>query len=174
MSVSRTQGGEIVADGLPLFMGAWLAVETTIVSVLKRDGSARTRCVNVDGASLEAARRRKKPRTPNLLDAKGGPGLSSSVARLVGVGLERLRSSSAVWPHQKARSEPVHLSTTARQAWRLRWAVMLACSAAKAVALSLLESPGGLGSDGATPTTSEVIEEGGVHVKCRLRVHRVC
>ena len=48
---------EIVADGgLPLFMGAQLAVDTTIVSVLKRDGSVRTRCATIDGASLEAAR----------------------------------------------------------------------------------------------------------------------
>ena len=53
-----------LADGLPLFMGAQLAVDTTIVSVLKRDGSARTRCANVDGASLEAARRRKGSHVP--------------------------------------------------------------------------------------------------------------
>ena len=39
--------------------------------------------------------------------------------------------------------------STARQAWHHRWAVMLA----------FLERPGGLGSDGATPTTSEVIGE---------------
>ena len=57
----------------------------------------------------------------------------------------------------KARSGPAHLRTTARQALRLRWAVILACSAAKA--FSLLERPGGQGSDGVTPTTSEVIWE---------------
>ena len=46
-----------------------------------------------------------------------------------------------------------------RQAWRHRWVVLLACSAAKAVAVSLVERPGGLGSDGATPTSSEVVGE---------------
>ena len=41
---------EIVVNGLPLFMGAQLAVDTTIVFVLKRDGSVRSRCATIDGA----------------------------------------------------------------------------------------------------------------------------
>ena len=35
---------EIVADGLPLFHGAQLAVDTTVVSVLRRDGTPPTVC----------------------------------------------------------------------------------------------------------------------------------
>ena len=35
---------EIVVDGLPLFVGAQLAVDTTIVSVLKRDGRSDKVC----------------------------------------------------------------------------------------------------------------------------------
>ena len=46
---------EIVADGLPLFHGAQLAIDTTVVSVLKRDGTPHTRCADVDGAALQAA-----------------------------------------------------------------------------------------------------------------------
>ena len=81
MSVSRTWISpvptfwtialEIVAAGLPLFRGAQLAVDTTIVSVLKRDGSARTRCASVDGASLESARRRKEATHPELTGRNG-------------------------------------------------------------------------------------------------------
>ena len=59
----------------------------------------------------------------------------------------------------KARREPRHLRSRARQVWRHRWASLLACSAAKAFALSLLERRSGLGSDGDTPFTSEVIGE---------------
>ena len=38
---------EIVADGLPLFHGAQLAIDTIVVSVLKRDGTPHTRCADV-------------------------------------------------------------------------------------------------------------------------------
>ena len=51
---------EVVADGLPLFQGAQLAVDTTAMSVLRRDGVHRRRVVDQDGAALDAARRRKE------------------------------------------------------------------------------------------------------------------
>ena len=51
---------EIVADGLPLFLGAQLAVDTTLASVLRGDGAPRSQCANEDGAALVAARRRKE------------------------------------------------------------------------------------------------------------------
>ena len=57
---------EIVADGLPLFHGAQLAIDTTVVSVLKRDGTPHTRCADVDGAALQAGRRRKETTNPEL------------------------------------------------------------------------------------------------------------
>ena len=46
---------EVVADGLPLFHGAQLAVDATIVSALKRDGSARPGAVSSPGVALVAA-----------------------------------------------------------------------------------------------------------------------
>ena len=45
----------------------------------------------------------------------------------------------------------------ARQAWHSRWSTLLACSAARAVALSLLEGRGSIGADGDTPSTTEVL-----------------
>ena len=54
---------EVVADGLPLFHGAQLAVDTTM-SPLKRDGSACPR--TVDGAALARARQRKEATYPEL------------------------------------------------------------------------------------------------------------
>ena len=51
---------EVLADGLPLFHGQQLAIDTTLVSALGRDGLPRPRCAHVDGAILEAARWRKE------------------------------------------------------------------------------------------------------------------
>ena len=51
---------EIVAEGLPMFGGAQLAVDTTLVSALRCDGSARPRAAREDGVALTKARERKK------------------------------------------------------------------------------------------------------------------
>ena len=57
---------EVVADGLTLFRGAQVAIDTTVVSPLHRDGTASRRAADVDGAALEAARRRKERTYPGL------------------------------------------------------------------------------------------------------------
>ena len=62
---------EVVVDGLPLFHGAQLGVDTTLVSVLRRDGTPHPRCANEDGAALAAARRRKAARYPELAGQHG-------------------------------------------------------------------------------------------------------
>ena len=46
---------EIVADGLTLWGGVQLAIDTTMASPLRRDGSARPRAADHDGAVLEVA-----------------------------------------------------------------------------------------------------------------------
>ena len=58
---------EVVADGLPLFGGAQLAVDTTLVSALHCDGSALGGAANRDGVALAAARRRKERTYPELV-----------------------------------------------------------------------------------------------------------
>ena len=57
---------EVVVDGLPLFRGAQLAIDTTLVSPLRGDGQPQRRCVDVDGAALDEARRRKERTYPEL------------------------------------------------------------------------------------------------------------
>ena len=42
---------EVLADGLRFFHGA-VAVDTTLVSALRRDGTPRPRCADVDGGAL--------------------------------------------------------------------------------------------------------------------------
>ena len=61
---------EVVADGLTLWHGAQLAIDTTLVSPLHRDGSARARATDHNGAVLVEARRRKE--TYPELSGEGG------------------------------------------------------------------------------------------------------
>ena len=78
-NAADTRSLEIVADGLPLFGGTQLAIDTTTVSTLHANGAARR--VHEDGAALEATRRAKERRYPELV---GRPGR----ARLVVLGVE--------------------------------------------------------------------------------------
>ena len=56
----------------------------------------------------------------------------------------------------RARSETPVLRKRAEQAWRLRWSTMLACTAARAFAASLLEPRSNGGGDGQIPLSTEV------------------
>ena len=62
---------EVVVDGLPLFQGAQLAIDTTLVCPLTREGVAQPRTATVNGARLEVARRRKEARYPELAGDRG-------------------------------------------------------------------------------------------------------
>ena len=57
---------EVVADGLTLWQGAQFAMDTTLVSPLRCDGSARPRAADHSGAALEEARRRMERTYPEL------------------------------------------------------------------------------------------------------------
>ena len=62
---------ETVAEGLPLFLGAQLAIDPTLVSVFRRNGTPGPQCANEDGAALVAARRRKEGTYPELTGRDG-------------------------------------------------------------------------------------------------------
>ena len=81
---------EVVADGLPLFHGAQLAINTTLVSPVGRDGLPR--CAKEDGAARTIARRRKERTYPELT----GP-----LAKWAGGGPLRRRRSCGSSPRQK-------------------------------------------------------------------------
>ena len=57
---------EVVVDGLPLFNGAQLAVDTTFVSPIRRDGIPRPLAHEVNGIALKHARRDKETTYPEL------------------------------------------------------------------------------------------------------------
>ena len=108
------------------------------------------------GAALTIARRRKERRYPELV----GPGRR---ARLVVLGLEvggRWSVETQIFirllARARARSEGHLLRRRAEHAWRLRWGSLLSCTAARAVARSLLELSGASGADGNCPPSCDV------------------
>ena len=62
---------EEIADGLPLWHGAQLAIDTTLVSPLHGDGTARRGAANSSGVALQAAWRVKEATCPELSGAAG-------------------------------------------------------------------------------------------------------
>ena len=86
---------EVVADGLTLWRGAQLAVDTTLVSPLCRDGSARRRAAHHDGQRWEQLARGKKTHILNL------PGKVAGRGRAV----EQRDSSVPVFPCQSTSAE---------------------------------------------------------------------
>ena len=150
---------EIVVDGLPLCGGAQLAVDTTLVSVFRGDGTVLGRGSEVDGVALRAARRRKERTYPELVR----PGPRAKFVVLAGEVPGRWSEETASFLRQlakaRARSEPPVLQKRAEQAWKLRWGSLLACAATRAFACSLLEKRVSGGVDGDTPSVHEVLGE---------------
>ena len=62
---------EVIADGLSLWRGAQLAIDTTLVSPLHRDGTARRGAADRNGVALDAARRKKERAYPELSGDEG-------------------------------------------------------------------------------------------------------
>ena len=150
---------EILVDGLPLFGGAQLAVDTTPVSPLHCDGSPHPRAANEDGAVLAAARRLKERTYPELVGPRRRARLVVLAGEIGGRWSEETRKFLSLLAKAKARSEPPILKRRAEQAWRMRWGAILSCAAARAFAASLLELKHGGGVDGDVPSTHDVVND---------------
>ena len=131
---------EVIANNLPLWNGAQLAVDVALVSPLRRDGLPIPRAHHTDGVAAARASRRKATTYPEL---DGGYS-----ARLVTLALEvggRWGPDAARFIHllarAKARSCPPLLRRSAQLAYQRRWAAILSFAAQRAYALSLLELP---------------------------------
>ena len=112
---------EVIANGLPLFKRAQLAIDTTIVCPVGRDGTPHARAANEDGISSDKARVRKEKRYPELNNMGGR-------ARLVVFAMETgVRWSEEAWTFvhllskARARSDPKLLQKEAAIGWAKRW-----------------------------------------------------
>ena len=109
--------------------------DTTVVSALRSDGTARPRAAHTLGVAVEAARRRKEGRYPELVGVGGGSRRP----------LESPKISSAKSPGHVREGR--NQSSRAEQAWRIRWGSI--CVVARAVVS--LGLPRALSADGDTP-----------------------
>ena len=111
---------EVVADGLTLFGGAQLTTDTTLVSPLHRDGTARRMATHVNGTALEIERRKKDRTHPELAGDEG--------ARLVVLAAEiggRWNAETAQFisalANARSSSVPEILQARVEAAWIRRW-----------------------------------------------------
>ena len=151
---------EVIANSLPLWGGAQLAVDTTLVSALDSAGQLRRQQRSTTGAALRIARRAKERTYPELLRAER--------CRLVVLGIElggRWSSEAAQFvrmlARSRARSAPHVLRSGATAAYVSRWSALLSFAAARAVAASLLSLLLGNAAnvDGAALDLSDVLAE---------------
>ena len=150
---------EVLAQGLPCYAGAQLAVDVTLRSSLTASGAARGRAAVEDGATCSDARRDKETKYHELI--------SSNRSRLVVLALEvggrcSLETveflEALSWA--RARASPPSVRFAAALGWRRRWLRMLACSAARAWAESVT-APGdqvwGACADGEAPPVADML-----------------
>ena len=147
---------EVLADGLALFGGVQLAIDTTLVSPLHADGSARPGAAKNDGVALRVARRRKERRYPELSGHNNRCRLVVLAREVGGRWSDETRTFIRTWARFRARSEPPLLRKRVEQAWRLRWWSLLSCAAARAFACSLVNLRICGGADGNLPLSCEV------------------
>ena len=131
---------EVVANGLPIWQGAQIAVDATIVSPVRRDGQPRRRADHQPGLALDQAVDRKHRAYPELRQARR--------CRLVVFGVEvggRVSRSTLTFlrllARARARQRAPWCAAAARQALNQRWKAQAAFAALRAHACSLLELP---------------------------------
>ena len=105
---------EVVADGLPLFGGVQLVVDTTLVSPLHCDGTARRHTAHVDGAVLEVARRKEEATYPELVAPRARARLVVWACEVIGRWSEETRAFLSLLAKAKARSSDAETCGTGR------------------------------------------------------------
>ena len=152
---------EVLANGLPIWQGAQVAVDTTLVSPVTRAGDAQPHADRDPGTVLEQAAKRKRQRTyPELAVARRcklvvlGVEVGGRFSREAVAFLRRLAKA-------RARESPARLRPAVQRASLHRWMGMLAVAAQRALAYSLLELPlaGADECDGTEPPLGDLLAD---------------
>ena len=129
---------EVLAQDLPCFGGAQLAVDITLRCVLSSAGEPHPNTADVDGAALMVAREDKERIYPELT--------TSGRCRLVVVAIEtggRWSTEAVDFVRQlsfaKAREVPSFMQFSTALAWERRWTRMLSTVCSLSFAASLVE-----------------------------------
>ena len=140
IGVGATDGRriEVLAQDLPCFGGAQLAVDVTLRCALTRTGEPHPHAADVDGAVLVKARHDKETTYPELIN--------SGRCRLVVVAIE----TGGRWSDEavefirllacaKAQEVPSYMWWPTTLAWQRRWTRMLSTACSLSFAASLVE-----------------------------------
>ena len=107
---------EILAEGLPLHGGVQLAIDTTLVSTLHCDGSARLGAAQIDGAVFAEARRHKERTYPELVGLPRRTRVVVLAGEVAGRWSDETCGFLSLLAKTKARGEPRLLRRRAEQA----------------------------------------------------------
>ena len=150
---------EVIVDGLTLWHGAQLAVDTILVSPLHGDGSARRNAATTSGVALRDARRAKERTYPELTGEGGRDKLVVLAAEVGGRWSEETALFLRALAKARAQESPQLLQGRVTAAYVRRWSALLACSLARSFTLSLFEQRPvpSVGVD--VPSVHEVLRE---------------
>ena len=112
-------GIEVLAQDLPCFGRAQLAVDVTLRCALARTGEPHPRAADEDGAVLAHARHDKETTHPELINSETGGRWSDEAVEF-----------TRLFACAKAQEVPSYLWWPTTLAWQCRWTKMLstACS----------------------------------------------
>jgi hypothetical protein len=127
-------------NGLPLWGGAQLAVDTPLVCPVRRNGAPQPGAATTAGKQLQTARRRKEQKYHELVASRRCR-LVVLVLEVGAGGARRPYVSCAWWPRPRPVTIPQPVRSAAKAASLHRWTGILAVAAHRVFAATLLELP---------------------------------
>ena len=107
---------EVVADGLPLFNVAQLAIDTKMVSALRGDGTARRGAQHTSGTAIMSTTRRKELTYPELSSDGGRARLVVLATEAGGRWSQETRQFLVALVKAKSREAPIPLQGSVKAA----------------------------------------------------------
>ena len=148
---------DVVVDGLHLFGGCQLAVDTTLVCAMHCDGTPHDGAPNRDGVVLEVARRRKERRYPQLVGPRSRRALVCRNQFLSGANWRRQRLARKHLSFRSVQSKhggcdgQAFLLAQQRRLWRLHCSRLKVAHSADGDTLSCSEVLANHRYDGLAP-----------------------
>ena len=113
--------------------GAQLAVDTTMVSPVRMDGSPRQQCATTDGAAMARARVRKERTYPELAQAHGRARLVVVACEVGGRWSGEALSFLNSLANTEVLDEPEDFRKVVKAAWLRGWKALLACASGEGI-----------------------------------------
>ena len=155
------RGLEIVANGLGLYHGQQLAIDTTCISPITRAGEPHPGADTTPGCAADNAHQRKRCRYPELTRARRCRLIVFMIEVGGRWGSEALQVTRAL-AHARVAEAPPWLRAAVANAWLTRWSAIIAVAAQRALATTLLELPAhGASIGGDIPELSDGRPPGG-------------